>query len=47
MEIAALGERDQLLELGLEGLGLRLRSADALVLDQLLGHGPEQRLAMR
>src|SRR4051794_34254700 len=45
--IAALGERDQLLDLGLDGLRLRLAGLDPLVDDQLLGEVREQRLAVR
>ena len=37
MQVAALGERDQLLDLGLDRLRLRLGGLDPLVLDQLLG----------
>jgi hypothetical protein len=47
MQVAALGERDQLLDLGLDRLGLRLAGLDPLVLDQLLGEVGEQGLAMR
>src|SRR5947209_817430 len=47
VEVAALGERDQLLHLGLDRLGLRLRRLDALVLDDLLAEVGEQRLAVR
>ena len=36
MQVAALAERDQLLDLRLGGLGLRLAGLDALVLDDLL-----------
>jgi Fe2+ transport system protein FeoA len=44
---APLGQRDQLLDLGLDGLGLCLRRADPLVLDELLAEVAEQRLTMR
>src|SRR4051812_12326394 len=47
VEITALGERDQLLDLWLDGLGLGLRRLDALVLDDLLAEVGQQRLAMR
>ena len=36
VQIAALGERDQFLDLRADGLGLRLGGLDALVIDQLL-----------
>src|SRR3954471_2115437 len=46
VETAALGERDQLLDLGLDGLGLRLAGLDPLVLDQLAREVAQERLAM-
>src|SRR5579862_8059395 len=46
VEVAALGERDQLLDLGLDRLGLRLGRLDPLVLDDLLREVGEQRAAM-
>jgi hypothetical protein len=46
VQVAALGERDQLLDLGLDGLGLGLGRFDPLVLDDLLAEVHEQRLAM-
>ena len=46
VEVAALGQRDQLLDLGLDGLGLRLGGLDPLVLDDLLAEVRQQRLAM-
>jgi hypothetical protein len=36
VQVAALGQGDELLELGLDRLGLGLRRLDALVLDDLL-----------
>src|SRR5205807_10648022 len=47
VQVTALGERDELLDLGLDGLGLGLAGLDALVLDDLLAEVREQRLAMR
>src|SRR6185436_14840626 len=47
VQVAALGERDQLLDLRLDGLGLGLTGSDPLVLDDLLAEVREQRLAMR
>src|SRR3954447_8312023 len=47
VQITALGERDELLDLRLDRLGLRLAGLDALVLDDLLAEVGEQRLAMR
>ena len=47
VQVAAFGERDQLLDLGLDRLGLGLAGLDPLVLDQLLGEVREQRLAVR
>src|SRR4051812_39649233 len=47
VQVAALGERDQLLDLGLDGLGLRLAGLDPLVLDDLLAEVGQQRLAVR
>src|SRR5215218_1349219 len=47
MQIAALGQRDELLELRLDRLGLRLGRLDPLMLDDLLAEVHEQRLAMR
>ncbi len=46
VQVAALGERDQLLDLRLDGLRLRLGRLDPLVLDQLLGQVHQQRLAV-
>src|SRR4051794_22378442 len=46
VEVAALGERDELLHLGLDRLGLRLRGLDPLVLDQVARQVAEQRPAM-
>jgi hypothetical protein len=46
VQVAALGQRDQLLDLGLDRLGLRLRALDPLVLDDLLAEVGQQRLAM-
>src|SRR4051794_34613255 len=45
--IAALGERDQLLDLRLGRLGLGLGRLDPLVLDDLLGEVHQQRLTVR
>src|SRR4029077_12670406 len=47
VQVTALGERDQFLDLRLDCLGLRLRRLDPLVLDDLLAQVHEQRLAMR
>ena len=47
VQVAALGERDQLLDLGLDGLGLGLGRLDPLVLDDLLAEVAQQRLAVR
>src|ERR1700733_9445135 len=47
VQITALGQRDQLLELGLDRLGLRLGGPDPLVRDDLLGQVHQQRLAVR
>jgi hypothetical protein len=47
VQVAALGERDQLLDLGLDGLGLGLGRLDPLVLDDLLAEVHQQRLAVR
>src|SRR6202035_4355102 len=47
VQIAALGQRDQLLDLRLDGLGLRLGRLDPLVLDDLLAQVHQQRLAVR
>src|SRR3984885_13472170 len=47
MEITALRERDQLLELGLDRLGLGLGGPDPLVRDDLFGQVHQQRLAGR
>ena len=47
VQVAALCERDELLDLGLDGLGLRLGRFDPLVLDDLLAQVHEQRLAVR
>ena len=47
VQVAALGQRDQLLELGLDRLGLGLGGLDALVLDDLLAEVRQQRLAVR
>ena len=46
MQVAPLGERDQLLDLGLDRLGLRLAGLDPLVLDQLPRQVLHQRLAV-
>src|SRR3712207_6127008 len=46
VQVAALGQRDELLDLGLDGLGLRLGRADALVLDDLLAEVGQQGLAV-
>src|SRR5439155_9180030 len=46
VQIAALGQRDQLLDLRLDRLRLGLRGPHALVLDDLLAQVHEQRLAM-
>src|SRR3954451_20318004 len=46
VQVAALGQRDQLLDLGLDGLGLRLAGLDPLVLDQLAREVAQERLAM-
>src|SRR4051812_2803002 len=46
VEVAALGQGDQLLDLGLDGLGLGLCRLDALMLDDLLAEVGQQRLAM-
>jgi hypothetical protein len=46
VQIASLGERDQLLELGPERLRPWLGRPDALVLDQLLRHRPQHRPAV-
>src|SRR2546430_791410 len=46
VQVAALGQRDQLLDLGLDGLGLRLGRLDALVLDDLLAEVGQQGLPM-
>src|SRR4051812_22719678 len=47
MQIPPLGESNQLLDLGLDRLGLGLAGLDPFVLDQLLGEVREQCLAMR
>jgi hypothetical protein len=47
VEVTALGERDELLDLRLDGLGLRLGRSDALVGDDLLAEVRQQCLAMR
>jgi hypothetical protein len=44
VKVTALGERDELLQLGLDGLRLRLGRSDPLVLDDLLAEVREQRL---
>src|SRR3954464_4416514 len=46
-QAALLGQRDQLLDLRLGRLGLRLRRLDALVVDDLDAQVGQQRLAMR
>src|SRR3954453_4437083 len=46
VQVALLGERDELLDLGLDGLGLGLGRLDALVLDDLLAEVGQQRLAV-
>src|SRR4051812_18218011 len=47
MQVAALGEGDQPLDLGLHGLRLGGRGLDPLVVDQLLGQVHQERLAVR
>src|SRR5206468_11038751 len=47
VEVAPLRERDQLLDLRLDRLRLRLGGLDALVLDDLLAEVRQQRLAVR
>ena len=47
VQVTALGERDELLDLGLDRLGLRLGGLDALVLDDLLAEVGQQRLPVR
>src|ERR1700733_3517002 len=47
MEITPLRERNQLLELGLDRLGLGLGGPDPLVRDDFLGQVHQQRLAVR
>src|SRR5205823_12698599 len=47
VEVAALGKRDQLLDLRLDGLGLRLARLYPLVLDHLAGEVSQERPAMR
>ena len=47
VQVAALGERDQLLDLRLHRLGLRLAGLDPLVLDHLAAEVPQQRAAVR
>src|SRR5205085_12007078 len=47
MQITPLGQGDQLLELGLDRLGLGLGGPDPLVRDDLLGQVHQQRLAVR
>src|SRR5262245_6717903 len=46
VQVAALGERDELLDLGLDGLRLRLRCLDPLVLDQIAREVAQQRPAV-
>ena len=46
VEVSALGQRDQLLDLGLRDLGLGLAGLDALVVDQFLRQVRHQRLAV-
>src|SRR4029078_5402304 len=46
MQIAALAERDELLDHGAKLLGIRQRGGDLLVLDQRRSHVGEHRLAM-
>jgi len=46
VEVAALGEGDQLLDLGLHGLRLGLRGLDPLVLDQVAGEVAKERAAV-
>src|SRR5262245_29692924 len=46
VQVAPLGESDQLLDLGLDRLCLRLAGFDPLVLDQLLGEVREERAPM-
>src|SRR6476620_8617498 len=47
MQVAAPRKRDQLLDLGLDRLGLGLGGLDPLMLDDLLAEVREQRLAVR
>src|SRR5690606_40722396 len=47
VQIAALAERDQLLEMRLDSLRLGIGDADALVVDDLTAEVAHQRLAMR
>src|SRR3954462_4990727 len=47
VQVAALGQGDQPLDLGLHGLRLRGRGLDPLVVDQLLGQVHQERLAVR
>ena len=47
VQVAALGQRDELLDLRLDRLGLGLGGLDALVLDDLLAEVGQQRLAVR
>src|ERR1017187_8598582 len=47
MQIAPFGQRDQLLDLRLDGLGLGLGRLDPLVLDHFLAQVHQQRLAVR
>jgi len=46
VQVAALGQRNQLLDLGLDRLRLRLRCFDPLVLDDLLAEVHQQGLAV-
>jgi hypothetical protein len=46
VKVALLGQRDELLDLRLDRLGLRLGGLDALVLDDLLAEVAQQRLAV-
>src|SRR3954449_2268828 len=47
VQVAALGQRDQLLDLGLDRLGLGLGGLDALVVDDLFAEISQERLAVR
>src|SRR3954451_23900544 len=47
VQVAPLGQRDQLLDLGLDRLGLGLGGLDALMIDHLLAEVSQERLAVR